>query len=235
MRIKQVAEQIGITEKNIRFYEQEGLLHPKRCGAYRDYGPDDLERLKQIKFLRRLGISLACIKQTLEGEITLRDCIDLRREELRQEQMNLKQIDRICRELQSAPVRLEGLAVDGYLQEMDRQESLGQRFINIAYDYLTRAKNIWPTPEFWFEPQDPILKREDFTNELMEYCRREHRTLDIVHEGLEPVAYVDGKKYLFLLEQPHMLELKGLLRVFLPFFTVNTYGFKFAYAYPYQA
>ena len=51
MKINEVEQAIGITKKNIRFYEQEGLLNPSRnlSNGYRDYSEEDLETLRQIK------------------------------------------------------------------------------------------------------------------------------------------------------------------------------------------
>ena len=56
MKIKQVEELVGITSKNIRFYEDQGLLHPNRSeNGYRDYCPKDVELLKKIKLFRKIG------------------------------------------------------------------------------------------------------------------------------------------------------------------------------------
>ena len=59
MKIKQVEELVGISSKNIRFYEDQGLLSPTRSeNGYRDYHESDIKRLKQIKFLRKLGVPI---------------------------------------------------------------------------------------------------------------------------------------------------------------------------------
>lgn len=45
MKIKQVEELVGITSKNIRFYEEQGLLQPRRTeNGYRDYRTEDVEK-----------------------------------------------------------------------------------------------------------------------------------------------------------------------------------------------
>ena len=49
MKIKQVEELVGITSKNIRFYEDQGLLTPERAdNGYREYHQSDVVVLKQI-------------------------------------------------------------------------------------------------------------------------------------------------------------------------------------------
>ena len=53
MKINEVEALVGITKKNIRFYEAEGLLAPRRNSenGYRDYGETEVEILRRIKLL----------------------------------------------------------------------------------------------------------------------------------------------------------------------------------------
>ena len=49
MHIKDVEQRTGLSRANIRYYEQEGLVHPaRRKNGYRDYSPDDLETLLRV-------------------------------------------------------------------------------------------------------------------------------------------------------------------------------------------
>jgi DNA-binding transcriptional MerR regulator len=71
LRIQQVAAEVGLTTRTIRYYEELGLLKPaaRSEGSYRLYDDDDLERLRFIKGLRDdAGFSLAEIGQLLEDE-----------------------------------------------------------------------------------------------------------------------------------------------------------------------
>jgi DNA-binding transcriptional MerR regulator len=71
LRIQEVAAEVGLTARSIRYYEEVGLLKPaaRSEGAYRLYDADDLERLRFIKGLRDdAGFSLAEIGQLLEDE-----------------------------------------------------------------------------------------------------------------------------------------------------------------------
>ena len=55
MKIKQVEELVGITRKNIRFYEEQGLLNVERAeNGYREYHRADIARLQEIKLFRLL-------------------------------------------------------------------------------------------------------------------------------------------------------------------------------------
>jgi DNA-binding transcriptional MerR regulator len=71
LRIQEVAEEVGLTPRSIRYYEERGLLRPaaRSEGAYRLYDASDLEQLRFIKGLRDdAGLSIADIGQILEDE-----------------------------------------------------------------------------------------------------------------------------------------------------------------------
>ncbi|TAK02673.1 MAG: MerR family transcriptional regulator [Chloroflexota bacterium] len=71
LRINEVAADVGLTARSIRYYEELGLLKPaaRSEGAYRLYDTDDIERLRFIRGLRDdAGFSLAEIGRLLEGE-----------------------------------------------------------------------------------------------------------------------------------------------------------------------
>lgn len=74
-RIQEAAQEVGLTTRSIRYYEELGLLKPaaRSEGAYRLYDASDLERLRYIKGLRDdAGFSLAEIGLLLEDEVARR-------------------------------------------------------------------------------------------------------------------------------------------------------------------
>ena len=64
--IGELAKDIEITTRSIRFYEDEGLLSPERQGQTRIYKPKDKTRLKLILRGKRLGFSLQETKTIFE-------------------------------------------------------------------------------------------------------------------------------------------------------------------------
>ncbi|HTS15261.1 MAG TPA: MerR family transcriptional regulator [Candidatus Sulfotelmatobacter sp.] len=74
-RIHEVAAELGLTARAIRYYEQMGLLRPARSGgAYRLYDESDVERLRAIQALRDdAGFSLADISQLLADQDAAND------------------------------------------------------------------------------------------------------------------------------------------------------------------
>lgn len=64
--IGDLAREFAVTTRTIRFYEDEGLLAPRRRGQTRVYGPRDRVRLRLILRGKRLGFSIAEIREILD-------------------------------------------------------------------------------------------------------------------------------------------------------------------------
>ena len=63
MKINEVEKLLDIPKASIRFYEKEGLLNPKRnVNSYREYSDDDVELLKKVMVLRKIGVPVEDIK-----------------------------------------------------------------------------------------------------------------------------------------------------------------------------
>lgn len=56
--ISDLASEFNVTTRTIRFYEEKGLLNPKREGTRRVYAPSDRTKLRLILRGKRLGLSL---------------------------------------------------------------------------------------------------------------------------------------------------------------------------------
>ena len=87
MKIKDVEKQVGISKANIRFYEEEGLIHPARNqeNNYREYSEADVEQLQEIKKLRLIGIPVQEIKEIYEDRLTLQEALSRRLDEIEKE------------------------------------------------------------------------------------------------------------------------------------------------------
>jgi DNA-binding transcriptional MerR regulator len=64
--IGELAEELGISQRAVRFYETKGLLKPRRVGVNRVYDRRDRARLKLILRGKRLGFSLQEIAEYLD-------------------------------------------------------------------------------------------------------------------------------------------------------------------------
>jgi DNA-binding transcriptional MerR regulator len=85
--ITELAKEFGITTRTIRHYEDEGLLSPRREGLNRLFSNRDKVRLKLALRGKRLGFTLAEIRE-------LFDLYDLARDEKRQLQEFLTKLEK---------------------------------------------------------------------------------------------------------------------------------------------
>lgn len=67
MKVKEVADLVGISVRTLHYYDQAGLLTPggRTESGYRLYSDKDLETLQQILFFRELGFPLKKIKEII--------------------------------------------------------------------------------------------------------------------------------------------------------------------------
>ena len=132
MKINEVEALVGITKKNIRFYEEKGLLSPRRNSenGYRDYGGAEVEALKRIKLMRKLGVPIEDIRRMQEGEQTVGDGMRRHLVTLERERKNIDEAVRLCTLLQQRQERLSELDADQALAEMEQLEHAGATFQN---------------------------------------------------------------------------------------------------------
>ena len=107
--IGDLAKEFDITTRSIRFYEDQGLIHPTRKGQTRIYNQRDKVRLKLILRGKRLGFSLAetgrlfelydADKSSVTQLVTIMELISQKRADLTQ------QLD----DIQAVLVELDGL------------------------------------------------------------------------------------------------------------------------------
>ena len=85
--ISQLAAEFDVTTRTIRFYEDQGLLSPRREGSSRVFSNRDRVRLKLALRGKRLGFSLAEIRELFE-------LYDISRDERKQLEQFLAKLDR---------------------------------------------------------------------------------------------------------------------------------------------
>ena len=141
MKIKYVEELVGITKKNIRFYEEQGLLAPGRAeNGYREYGQADVDRLMQIKLLRKLGLPIEEIKRIFQGSIHLDDCLDRHLDELERQKENLAKMQAISEQIIASHVTLQNLDTENYLNQVESMEKEGTSFMDVEKTDRRRKK-----------------------------------------------------------------------------------------------
>lgn len=142
MKINQAAELAGITSKNIRFYEDQGLIAPARdaSNGYRDYSMENVEQLCRIKLLRMLGISCENIRRLQSGELDFDTCMDEHVAELEKTSSNIEHMKTMCRVLRDEADSLSEIKASVYLERMKELEKGGAKFVNARMTDMRKRK-----------------------------------------------------------------------------------------------
>ncbi|MCR5061949.1 MAG: MerR family transcriptional regulator [Treponema sp.] len=142
MKIYQVEELVGITKKNIRFYEDEGLLCPERNpeNGYRDYTMNDVQQLEKIKLLRKLSVPIEEIRFLQKGKISFSECMEKQVLLLEQERKNAELMMELCKKLGSEVTDLKNLKASEYLNEINNLEKQGTKFMDIEKEDINKKK-----------------------------------------------------------------------------------------------
>ncbi|MCI9445243.1 MAG: MerR family transcriptional regulator [Oscillospiraceae bacterium] len=132
MKINEVESLVGITKKNIRFYEEKGLLSPGRNSenGYRDYGQAEVDALRRIKLLRKLGVPIEEIRRMQQGTQTVGDGMRRHLVTLERERQNLEEAVKLCELLKERTEPLSELDAQSVLEEMEKLEQTGTTFQN---------------------------------------------------------------------------------------------------------
>lgn len=98
--ITELTREFGVSTRTLRFYEDEGLIHPERRGRTRLYRTADRRLIQEILRGRRIGFTIAEIREIIQvyrtppGELAqlklLMTRVDEKREELRQKRKDIE-------------------------------------------------------------------------------------------------------------------------------------------------
>jgi len=132
MKIKQVEELVGITQKNIRFYEDQGLINIERAeNGYREYSLDDVKRLREIKMLRLIAVPIEDIKLLFSNKKSLDDILEAQVIYLENQRDNMEKMRIFCKMLAEKDLTLDSLDIEECLEDIERLEKEGAQFMDI--------------------------------------------------------------------------------------------------------
>lgn len=110
LTISEVALEVGLSAKTIRFYEESGVIQPlARTGnSYRRFSERDIQRLRLVKRARDIGLPLGEIKNIV-SECIGKGCLEARDYVAQYVPSYLHAIDKRLAELQTLKQDLQAL------------------------------------------------------------------------------------------------------------------------------
>ncbi|NLJ96315.1 MAG: MerR family transcriptional regulator [Clostridiales bacterium] len=95
MKVKEVADLVGISVRTLHHYDEIGLLTPEKTtdAGYRIYSEENLETLQQILFFKELGFPLKKIKEIIDSPTFERqEALELQRKALLEKKERLNKM-----------------------------------------------------------------------------------------------------------------------------------------------
>ena len=145
MTIKEIETLSGMSRANVRYYESEGLLEPRRSSnGYRDYSEDDLTALLRIRLLRSLDFSLEDVRALQRGETALSDALERQLAALEQKEESLRRSREVCREMRADGADYATLDAPKYLDALSkRSEALNNAPAVPSEDAVPKVTAPW--------------------------------------------------------------------------------------------
>ena len=142
MFINEVEHIVGLSKKSIRYYEENGLLNPKRNknNDYRIYSKEDIEKLKVIKFLRELNVPIRELKLLNEGNLTLQDCMKERIKKIESEEDNYQKIKNMCIDISKSNESFQNIDITKYFEGVNILNKEGFTMRNIKTNKSKKIK-----------------------------------------------------------------------------------------------
>lgn len=131
MLINEVCKKCRLTKKAIEYYAEQELVQPETLdNGYRNFSDADIERLKKIAILRRLGLSVQSIKEVLDGEgqtalykVSERKRIEIEAEETKQALV------------QQLAEKQNWEYINAQLEVLEKSQTILQRMLNVFPGY----------------------------------------------------------------------------------------------------
>ncbi|MEI3614831.1 MerR family transcriptional regulator [Pseudogracilibacillus sp. SO30301A] len=214
MKVKEVADLVGISVRTLHHYDEIGLLIPEETteAGYRIYSESNLETLQQILFFKELGFPLKKIKEIINSpSFDRKETLKLQHKMLLEEKRRLdKMIQTIEKTIQhskgeiqmSNQEKFEGFdfshnpyeqearekwsdkAVDEANEKAKNMTTLDQERFNEIYRSLAAIRNLPPESK---EAQEGIKEWYQFLNKMGDYSLE-------MFKGLGQM-YVDDERF----------------------------------------
>lgn len=127
MHLLEVEKLTGLSRKIIKLYESLGLIKPSKNNEHgvKTYTLKEVQLLKNIKFLRSIGVSLEEIKVLIDKDESLESLMEEKIKEIEIKQENLKNLKKICKNIKSNNESFNSFNLTNYEKEIELLKESG--------------------------------------------------------------------------------------------------------------
>lgn len=152
MLINEACKECKLTKKAIEYYEEQGLIQPQVLkNGYRDFLDSEIEQLKKIAILRKLGLSVSNIQTVLNDKNTSALYRVLNKKALELETMKAKQAlaQKLVQSQDWEYTRLQ-------LEALEQKQAISERLLNVFPGYYGKYVIL----HFGLYLNEPIITKE---------------------------------------------------------------------------
>lgn len=131
MLINEVCKKCRLTKKAIEYYTEQKLVQPETLeNGYRNFSAADIEKLKKIAILRRLGLSIQNIKEVFDGggQTALYKVSEKKRIEIKVEETKQVLIQQLAE-------KQDWEYINAQLEALEKSQTILQRLLNVFPGY----------------------------------------------------------------------------------------------------
>lgn len=139
MTSRELQQKFDISQDVLYFYERNGFVQSERSGFQKNYEKEDVQALKKLILLQRLGIPYTQIESLYDGEKMLAEVVTAHKEELENDR-NYQGVYHICDMIVKENDYIDSMDVDRYWDLMDSMKDEGQQFFEQSKKGATRRK-----------------------------------------------------------------------------------------------
>lgn len=193
MKITDLSKKTGVSQRMLRYFEQQGLLAPSRGdNDYRTYNHDDEEKVKQICQWQRMGFTLKEVNQLFKKPKDIDKIIDevyqRERSHYLQKQTAVEELrfkltgqkfpyfeERICYSIPSLDNVLDALEGEGFICQTVDFVRFSE--VNFAHEQGWQIGEILHQSAFYLVAGDP-LETNNFAAKFMKFAQKEWSVFD---------------------------------------------------------
>lgn len=152
MLINEVCKECKLTKKAIEYYEEQRLVQPQVLeNGYRDFSDSEIEQLKKIAILRKLGLSVSDIQAVLNGKNKTALYNVSTKKALELETMKVKQAlaQKLAQSQDWEYTRLQ-------LEVLEQKQTISERLLNVFPGYYGKYVSL----HFGLYLNEPIITKE---------------------------------------------------------------------------